>query len=297
MIVKHPRIVDFVGATVQFPADNAPSKNWSIGLVFGLCQGGEVNNLMHTKKVKFSMQEKLSFMKDTAQGVAYLHSLDIIHRDLSSRNLLLTGSGRVKIADYGCARKMTTLEYQPSFISGSPPWMAPEQIMGKPLSLKADVWALGAILWEFMSEKMPYSDLPDDLYVLQSAIQGRGLAPLKAKSMAHLSPALAVQIQQMIRLLQVVTPAARPDAERASQIFAGIEAALNGPSVDPDDNRLPEEIYGAAQDYRVVRNLKSQLATRFTCARRQRSKAAVPHSNRIGDQFGTVTQPPPCMKN
>jgi serine/threonine protein kinase len=72
--IQHPRIVNFGGTVVRFPKDNEPVKDWSIGLILELCEGGEVNNLLHTKKVKFSMQEKMSMVRDTAAGVAYLHS-------------------------------------------------------------------------------------------------------------------------------------------------------------------------------------------------------------------------------
>lgn len=72
--IKHPRIVNFEGAVVRFPKDKESVNDWSIGFVLELCDGGEINNLLHTRKVKFSMQEKLRMVRDTAAGVAYLHS-------------------------------------------------------------------------------------------------------------------------------------------------------------------------------------------------------------------------------
>ena len=127
--IRHPHIVGFLGAVARFPKAQQPVNDWSLGLILELCDGGELNNLMHARKVKFSMREKLQFAADTAKGVAYLASQNVIHRDLSTRNLLLTGSGRVKIADYGCARILPGgRSYQPSFISGSPPWVQPPQI-------------------------------------------------------------------------------------------------------------------------------------------------------------------------
>jgi serine/threonine protein kinase len=124
--LRHPRIVNFLGAVAHFPKSTEPVNSWSLGLVLELCDGGEINELLHVRKVKFSMQEKLGIVADTAKGVAYLASQCVVHRDLSSRNLLLTGTGRTKIADYGCARILPEgRSYQPSFISGSPPWVCP----------------------------------------------------------------------------------------------------------------------------------------------------------------------------
>ena len=135
---------------------------------------------MHKKKVKFSIESKFSMMTgtftpklkalrrradqnrvhspslckplthvlaaDLANGLSYLHTQKVIHRDLGSRNLLFSNS-RLKICDFGCARKMTNQSISTSTISGSPPWMSPEQVTGKDLTLKSDVFSLGMILY------------------------------------------------------------------------------------------------------------------------------------------------------
>ena len=86
----------------------------------------------------------------------------LLHRDLSSRNLLLTANNSVKIADFGTVRKMKSDKYLASTISGSPPWMSPEQVSGIPLSLKSDVFSLGSILWEVSTNQIPFSGTPDN---------------------------------------------------------------------------------------------------------------------------------------
>lgn len=96
-------------------------------LAHGSCEEGDLHKKIQ-KNVHFSISHKLNMLAGVASGIAYLHSLPIVHRDLSSRNLLLTSSGHVKICDFGCARIMNHFSYRPSFISGSPPWMAPEQV-------------------------------------------------------------------------------------------------------------------------------------------------------------------------
>merc|ERR1719199_2188524 len=100
---------------------------------------------------------KLKWAAEVADGLAYIHSLKIVHRDLSSRNLLLTSDNKVKICDFGCARVLYNYSHLPSFISGSPPWMAPEQIMGSHLTVAVDVYAFGSILWELLTHQVPFS--------------------------------------------------------------------------------------------------------------------------------------------
>jgi serine/threonine protein kinase len=249
--IRHPRIVNFLGAAARFPSDSEDVRAWSIGLVLELCEGGEVNNLLHTRKVKFSMQEKLGIIRDTAVGLAYLHGEKVVHRDLSTRNLLLTGAGRVKIADYGCSRLMRQASYQPAFIAGSPPWMAPEQLAGKPICLKTDVWALGTILWELMAETPPFAVI-SDLQSLLREVETRGLAPVKDASTAELPPDLAPCVQQIINLVHRKHPAVRPSSEEVSQVLAGLQAAFTGKFDDADDDRPPESIYGPSGDHRVL---------------------------------------------
>jgi serine/threonine protein kinase len=85
--------------------------------------------MIHQKRKQFPLQMKLKWAAEVADGLAYIHSLKIVHRDLSSRNLLLTSDNKVKICDFGCARVLYNYSHLPSFISGSPPWMAPEQVL------------------------------------------------------------------------------------------------------------------------------------------------------------------------
>ena len=79
-------------------------------------------------------------------------------RPRRKQNVLICSDGSVKIADFGCARKILGNSYMPSTISGSPAFMAPEQLAGKELSLKLDVWALGVLMWEIFSEKLPWEE-------------------------------------------------------------------------------------------------------------------------------------------
>lgn len=127
------------------------------------------------------------------------------------------------------------------------------------------MWAIGAILWELITEKQPYSEVQDSLEALQKAIANQGLKPLKPEDVKELPADIAKDVQAVILLLNTKDPAARPDADRTSQVLAGLEAAFNGKTTDDDDIRTPEEIFGKSQDYKV---LMQEMGDRVNMAER-----------------------------
>jgi serine/threonine protein kinase len=155
----HPNVVHFHGVAAEFPADGK-AKGVFLGLVFEFCDGGSLFQRLHESKsrAKMTIPQKVSTLYQIACGAEHMHSLNIVHRDLSDMNILLCSNGDVKIADLGCARQLNATTYRPSTISGSPPFMAPEQLQGKNITLKVDVWALGVLIWEVFMERKPWEN-------------------------------------------------------------------------------------------------------------------------------------------
>ena len=167
-------------------------------------------------------------MNGTA-GIEYLHSQSIVHRDMSSRNLLRTRDGRVKICDFGCARIMKEYSYKPSFISGSPPWMAPEQIMGKPITMAVDVFAYGAVLWEFLTGKMPFQArmAAANVEMLQRVCRSeKGLPAPPDSVLGSIHPDVKASIRSLIVATHNLNPALRPSAGLVRQVAEGLASAM-----------------------------------------------------------------------
>ena len=124
------------------------------------------------KARSLSPTEKTVIAIDIAHGLEYLHSRNIIHRDLKSANILLTDAKRAKICDFGLAG-VCLPNLKLSERVGTIPWMAPEVLQESPgYDSKADVYSYGLILWELLTERVPYEDYDGDDLVEQIVMHG-----------------------------------------------------------------------------------------------------------------------------
>ena len=100
---------------------------------------------------------ELSFQ--VAQALGHAHEHGVIHRDIKSRNILLTEAGYAKVTDFGIARAATatTTSSRSNLVLGTPGYISPEQAMGKPVDPRSDLYSLGVVLYETLTGTLPYS--------------------------------------------------------------------------------------------------------------------------------------------
>jgi serine/threonine-protein kinase len=127
------------------------------------------------------LQQKraLQFGIDIATGMAVAHQVGIVHRDLKPANVLINEDGLLKIVDFGVAaaqREGDTQLTKTGYVIGSPKYMAPEQILGRKVDERADVYALGVILYEMLTGVPPYAK-GDHMAVMYQHVQGKARAP------------------------------------------------------------------------------------------------------------------------
>ena len=89
-------------------------------------------------------------------GIKHVHDRKILHRDIKCQNVFLTKEGIIKIGDFGIARVLkNTIDVSKSMV-GTPYYLSPEIIEGRPYSFKSDIWSLGVMLYEMCALKPPF---------------------------------------------------------------------------------------------------------------------------------------------
>ena len=102
---------------------------------------------------RFSVQEAVSIAERVADGLSFAHDRGVVHRDIKPPNIMLIGGGRVKIMDFGIARmRSSDLKTQTGLMMGTPRYMSPEQVAGRPVDHRSDIFSLGTVLYELLTD-------------------------------------------------------------------------------------------------------------------------------------------------
>lgn len=145
---KSPFVVGYYGTYYDKPQNR-------IWVVMEYCQAGSVSDVMLITGIRFSEKMIAEMIASVTLGLEYLHSRNIIHRDLKAANILVTAQGCVKIADFGVSAVLTEKRPKRKTVIGAPFWMAPEVVQEIAYDYSADVWSLGITLIEMAEVKPP----------------------------------------------------------------------------------------------------------------------------------------------
>ena len=165
--------------------------------------GGEIVN-----EKPVDLKRAVKFGIDIATGMAVAHQAGIVHRDLKPANVLINNEGLLKIVDFGVAAAQSQGDTQltkTGYVIGSPKYMAPEQILGKKVDERADVYSLGVILYEMFTGVPPYSR-GDHMSVMYQHVQGKARAPVE------INKSLPAGLNELVLKCMALDKAKRPQS-------------------------------------------------------------------------------------
>ncbi len=120
-------------------------------------EGRELRDILNDQR-HLPIEQILDLAAQIARGLAYAHEHDVVHRDIKPANIMVVRDGHIKITDFGIARMASAaVRTQTGMVLGSPKYMSPEQVLGKVIDQRSDVFSLGVTLYEMLTGQVPFT--------------------------------------------------------------------------------------------------------------------------------------------
>ncbi|NXC92333.1 PAK1 kinase, partial [Cercotrichas coryphoeus] len=142
---KNPNIVTYLESYLA---------NGDVWMVLEYMDGGSLAQVVSHKRMVVG--HMATVFRECLQGLAFLHANQVIHRDITSSNILLGRDGSVKLADFGLCAVLSPKRSKWRSMVGTTCWMAPELVRGEPYGPKVDTWSLGIVGIEMAKGRPPY---------------------------------------------------------------------------------------------------------------------------------------------
>jgi hypothetical protein len=214
----------------------SPDGDW---IVMELVEGQTLRKLIQEKGC-LPLEQVIRLGLDICEGLAEAHSHGILHRDLKASNVMVTPAGRAKILDFGLAKQLPQVdggEDQEISISatglvvGTSYAMSPEQVQGRPLDARSDLFSLGSLLYEMLAGEPPFR-------AATSAASQASVLIFQPPPLVEARPGVPRELANLVGHLLEKDPRFRPQsASEVSRTLAG----LSGISA-PDEDSLPSTV-------------------------------------------------------
>ena len=153
---------------------------------------GDRNLELYCKNEKrIPVRRTIDIVAQIADAISYAHNNGIVHRDIKPANIMVLNDGKVKVTDFGIARSMASSKTRTGIVKGTPQYMSPEQISGKKVDGRSDIFSLGIIFYQLLTGRLPFmgDDLPSIMY---------NISKVKHESPAQFNPKVFPACVQII---------------------------------------------------------------------------------------------------
>jgi serine/threonine protein kinase len=182
-ILSHPNIV-----TIHDIGEDPDTQTSYIAMEY--IEGKNIKSLL-VEKTKFPFEQVSEIIAEVADALDYAHRKGIIHRDVKPANIIITTDGKVKITDFGIAKIASSNLTTTGQFLGTPNYMSPEQVSGSPVDGRSDLFSLGVVLYELLTNRKPFQG--DNLTAISYKIVHEDFTPP-----ADLSPDVPTEFNDIV---------------------------------------------------------------------------------------------------
>eukprot|EP00922_Rhytidocystis_sp_ex-Travisia-forbesii_P055216 GHVS01081784.1.p1 GENE.GHVS01081784.1~~GHVS01081784.1.p1 ORF type:complete len:279 (+),score=38.42 GHVS01081784.1:160-996(+) len=146
----HPFIVRYHEAFVKYPC---------LYVIMDYCEKGDMQHYVDYRRNEgklISEDQVMKYFAQVAAAVHHMHKNHVLHRDLKLANILIDGTNRIRVTDFGISRHLSTDDLAKTRI-GTPTFMSPESLLDQPYSYPSDVWSLGCVLYNMLALQPPFN--------------------------------------------------------------------------------------------------------------------------------------------
>ncbi|MGZ5454007.1 MAG: protein kinase domain-containing protein [Candidatus Aminicenantales bacterium] len=211
-------------------------KNETYYITMEYVSGEDLKSLIH-RIGQLSIGKAVLIAEQVCEGLAEAHRLGVVHRDLKPSNIMIDRDGHVRIMDFGIARSLAAKGVTDTHVLvGTPDYMSPEQIEGKDVDPRSDIYALGLVLYEMLTGRLPF----EGGSALSVALKHKSQAPPSPKKFnPHIPDSLC---HAVLKCLEKKREARFPNIESLRDELGRIEKALHLTTQAAADEKKTQKI-------------------------------------------------------